>query len=189
MKPEKDAASRLAWTERARKPVFKTAIFSVCETECESPEGGQAVFSVLECNPWALVMPLIRTERGEEFVMVRQWRHGLGGLSVEFPGGVVETGEDSAAGARRELREETGYRAKKLTLLGKMNPNPAFMGNTISFFLAEELEFEGDQKLDKDEFVNVETHPVDEVLRNMGEPPYSHALMAAALSFWHKHKL
>ena len=189
MNPQKDAAGRLAWTERGRKPVFKTAIFSVCETECESPEGGRSVFSVLECNPWALVMPVITTARGDEFVMVRQWRHGLGGLSVEFPGGVIETGEDAAAGALRELREETGYRAQNLTLLGKMNPNPAFMCNTISFFLADGLVFEGAQELDKDEYVNVETHPVDEVLRDMGEPPYSHALMAAALSFWRKPRL
>ncbi|MDR2481377.1 MAG: NUDIX hydrolase [Spirochaetaceae bacterium] len=180
--------NKLIWNELERKTVFTTKIFSVCEAVCMSPCGARAPFSVLESNNWAIVIPVINTKNGEEFVMVRQWRHGARAMSVEFPGGVIERHEAAAAGAQRELREETGYVPSRITLIGSMNPNPAFMENCVSFFVAEDLSFAGNQKLDEDEYVSVELHPVDEVIKNMGSPPYIHALMAAALNFWIKYR-
>ncbi|MDR2509030.1 MAG: NUDIX hydrolase [Spirochaetaceae bacterium] len=178
------ADDNLIWHEIGRKTLLTTPIFTVGEIECTSPRGGEGKFSIVKSNHWALVMPLLKTESGDKFIMVRQWRHGAKELSLEFPGGVVEAEERPEEGVARELREETGFRAGKISLLGSMNPNPAFMENTISFFLAEELKIDGEQKLDKDEFVEVVTVPVYEVVREMGKPPYIHALMAAALSFW-----
>ena len=176
--------NQLKWREIERTTVFTTRIFSVAASISESPKGERGTFSLLETNPWALVIPVLESDKGRQFVMVRQWRHGMREICVEFPGGVVEAGEDIEKGAKRELREETGFHAGKISLLGTMNPNPAFMCNTFSVFLAEDLVFDGNQELDNDEFVDVELHDVDEVVRNMGKPPYSHALMAAALSFW-----
>lgn len=177
----------LIWHEQCRRTVFETRIFSVGEAESVGPGGQKGTFSLVSSRPWALVMPVLITERGREFVMVRQWRHGAREISVEFPGGVIESGEAVDAGIRRELREETGYTAKKWTLLGTMNPNPAFMENMMSFYLAEDLEYAGTQELDSDEFVSVETHPVETVISAMGTAPYIHALMAAGLSFFLKH--
>jgi hypothetical protein len=65
-----------------------------------------------------------------------------------------------------------------------MNPNPALMSNRVHIFLAEDLEDTGKQHLDRDEYVEVVLVPVEEVIQNMGTPPYIHALMAAALSFY-----
>ncbi|MDR0539178.1 MAG: NUDIX hydrolase [Spirochaetaceae bacterium] len=187
---------KIAWQEVSRAKVFKTRVFEVAETRCRPPSAGEgksgegkageeSVFSVIESRDWAIVIPVLELAGNERaFVMVRQWRHGALEESLEFPGGVVETGEAGAEGARRELREETGYRAGKITKLATMSPNPAIMNNRIHFFLAEELCFEGEQHLDKDEFVTVEIHNEAEVLRAMGEPPYIHALMAAALVFY-----
>jgi 8-oxo-dGTP pyrophosphatase MutT (NUDIX family) len=161
-----------------------TKIFSVSESECKTGSGKKAVFSLVQSRSWALVLPVLETKNGKQFVMVRQWRHGAQAISVEFPGGVVELNEEIEEGVKRELREETGYSAKKWTLLGTMNPNPAFMQNTISFYLAENLFYEGEQQLDEDELVSVELHPVDDVISKMGKPPFIHALMASALSFY-----
>ena len=129
--------------------MLESRVFRVCETTATSPLGETANFSVLESASWAIVIPEItRTppsifkwlfnrllkKECKQFVMVKQWRHGAKKLSVEFPGGVIEAGEDPAEGAARELLEETGFRAGKLELLGSMSPNPAIMANDVYFF-------------------------------------------------------
>ncbi|MDR2491364.1 MAG: NUDIX hydrolase [Spirochaetaceae bacterium] len=207
----------LKWREMSRKQVYDAKIFSVFETLCMAPdlleswqgcaepahESGrrpekrlergtippnESVFTVIESRDWVIVVPVLKKERFDEFVMVRQWRHGALEESVEFPGGVVEAGEEAETAARRELREETGFVAGKLTKLATMSPNPAIMGNHVHFFLAEQLQFEGGQQLDKDEYVALEMCNVITLTEKMGKPPFIHALMAAALGFYHTHR-
>jgi len=174
----------IVWNEENRKIIHTCPVFSVTERFCRSPDNVVRAFTVLETRDWAIVIPLL--ENGE-FVMVRQWRPGAGDLSLEFPGGVCNDNEKTEDAAARELMEETGYSAGKLIKLGVFNPNPAIMSNKVHFFLAEDLKGSGKQKLDDDEFVNVETKPMIEVIDNMGKPPYIHALMGTALALFHQH--
>jgi 8-oxo-dGTP pyrophosphatase MutT (NUDIX family) len=167
----------------------------VDERYCRSPEGkpgsdgprreGTAnvikTFTVLNAPDWAIVIPVIDSDRGREFVMVRQWRHGDRQMSLEFPGGVFESGEDAAEAAGRELREETGYTAHAIEKLGEFNPNPAIMSNRVHFFLARDLSAPAGQNLDEDEYVEVETVPWKDVFEGLGKAPYIHALMGTAM--------
>src|SRR4051812_25764885 len=73
---------------------------------------------------------------GGRVVLVRQHRHGVEGVTLETPGGVVDPGEDPAVAALRELREETGYAAERAEPLGFVHPNPALQGNRCFLFLA-----------------------------------------------------
>jgi ADP-ribose pyrophosphatase len=113
--------------------------------------------------------------------MVRQYRHGSDEVSVEFPGGVIERGEEPAAAAARELTEETGYVAASLRLAGSVYPNPAIMTNHYHVFLAEGLERSGVTDLDEHEVIDSFLVPAKEVRASMGTGIYSHALMVAAL--------
>ena len=174
----------LEWKEEGRKTVFNCPIFSVGERYCRSPDDSLKTFSVLDASNWAIVVPVVETEKGREFVMVRQWRHGARALSLEFPGGVFEKGEDPAAAAARELREETGYSAKTIEKLGEFNPNPAIMSNQVYFFLAKDLGLRAEQELDEDEYVEVVRIPWKEVLNGLGKAPYIHALMGTALALY-----
>lgn len=178
--------SRLVWAEEFSKTSGNFRIFSVRESVCRSPDGALKTFSVIDTRDWAMVVPVIETKRGKAFVMVRQWRHGAQELSVEFPGGVLESDERNIEGAALELREETGFVADSVTKLGEMNPNPAIMSNRIHFYLAENLTQTGTRELDEDEFVEVLTVPAVDVLQNMGRSPYIHSLTAAALLFYLK---
>ncbi|MDR2049554.1 MAG: NUDIX hydrolase [Treponema sp.] len=177
-------ASHLIWKEGESRELFRSKIFSIRETESRSPNGETRSFTVMDAPDWVIVVPLLETERGRCFIMVRQWRHGSRELSLEFPGGVMEKGESAEEGAKREFEEETAYRALNLCRLGGMSPNPAIMSNRVHFYLAENLAPLPSQKLDDDEFVDVECIPVADVIGGMGKPPFVHALTAAALALY-----
>jgi 8-oxo-dGTP pyrophosphatase MutT (NUDIX family) len=170
----------LIWHEESRREVYRSRVLSVRDTTCRSPEGTTGVFTVIDGSDWAIVVPVIETARGQEFVMVRQWRHGSQELSLEFPGGVFEPGEDPLEAAARELREETAYAPNTIRKIGEFSPNPAIMSNRVHFFLAGDLRPLDKQDLDDDEYVDVELVPVQEVFLGLGRPPYVHALMASA---------
>ncbi|MDR1390471.1 MAG: NUDIX hydrolase [Treponema sp.] len=177
--------SHLTWKEIEHKEVYRSRIFSVRDTKSRSPGGEVREFTIIDAPDWVIVAPLITTAAGEDaFVMVNQWRHGSGSLSMEFPGGVLEPGETPEEGALRELSEETAMKAGTIVHLGTMGPNPAIMSNHTHFFCAYDLMPLPSQKLDDDEYVDSVIINAGEVARNMGKPPYIHALTAAALALF-----
>lgn len=177
--------NHLKWTEENRKQVFNCRVFSVNESYCKSPNPKDSrekplIFSVIDAKDWAIVIPVIESPKGKQFVMVWQWRHGAKSLSLEFPGGVFEPGENPEEAAARELQEETGYIAGKIKKIGEFNPNPAIMSNRVHFFLAENLSI-GMTNPDEDEYVEVALVNPEDVIKGMGKEPYIHALMGSAL--------
>ena len=174
----------LVWKELGKKEILKTAVFTVSQTQSVSPEGESGSYIVMDASDWVITIPIL----DDQFLMVKQWRHGERQISIEFPGGVIEKGEEPEKGAARELKEETGYISKKMIYLGSMNPNPALMSNHVHFFAAYELENSGKQDLDNDEFINVLKMPREEVLKKLGSPEYQHALMGTALAFLARHE-
>jgi 8-oxo-dGTP pyrophosphatase MutT (NUDIX family) len=174
----------LVWREETRREAYRSRVLSVWDVTSRSPRGDAHVFTVIDAADWAIIVPIIATRKGTEFVMVRQWRHGSRELSLEFPGGVFEPGEDALEAAARELREETAYTPGSIRKIGEFSPNPAIMSNRCHFFLAENLQPLDKQDLDEDEYVEVALVPVEEVFRGLGRPPYIHALMASACSLY-----
>lgn len=168
---------KLEWNEKEKKELLKTRVMTVCETTSISPDGEEGHFIVNDAPDWVIVI----AEKDDNFLMVKQWRHGENHLSIEFPGGVIDKGETPEQAAKRELKEETGFEAGKLEYLGKMNPNPALFRNHSHFFAASNLISTGSQKLDEDEYVDYLEIPKSEVIEKMASDDYNHALMAAAL--------
>jgi len=184
---------KLAWKEERRKQIFNCGIFSVWESYCKPPQTGKTgghlrPFSLIDARDWAIIIPVIDAPHGSKFVMVWQWRAGTREMSLEFPGGVFEPGENPQEAAAREMQEETGYKPGKIKKIGEFSPNPAIMSNRVHFFLAEDLTDTGRQSLDADEYVEVALVDVDEVCRGMGGAPYVHALMGSALALYFKEK-
>ncbi len=145
---------------------------------CELPNGNRLDAMIFEFGAWANILAL--TKNGEA-VLVKQYRHGVCDVLWELPGGVVEDGEDPMDGAKRELLEETGYRATKLIPVGRLYPNPALQTNTLYCFLAADIEKVGEQNLDAGEDIEVHLVPLNELIEMAKRGDFPHALQAAVL--------
>jgi 8-oxo-dGTP pyrophosphatase MutT (NUDIX family) len=182
----KNGYEHLTWTEVSRERMHTTPIFDVYKVYRKSPAGKSAAFTLLACGDWVNIVPLLKNEAGEDcFLMVRQYRQGSQALTLEFPGGLVDPGENPREAAERELREETGYEAGTVFPAGEINPNPAFMANRCSTFIAADLRKTAAQDLDENELVDYELVPASELEKNMGSGVYNHAIMVVAF-FWYK---
>ena len=87
--------------------------------------------------------------------MVRQYRYPIGEYLLEIPAGKIDKGENPEQCAVRELVEETGFRAQKLTSLGVMYPAAAYTTEAVHIYYGEQLTVDK-QHLDEDEFLTVE---------------------------------
>lgn len=135
-------------------------------------------FYVLEYPTWVNV--IARTADGH-FVMVEQYRHGLNDIFVELCAGVVEEGETPLEGAKRELREETGYEGGVWTQQMVICGNPSVTNNLTYCFLAEGVELKGRQHLDATEDINVKLLTEEELYGMLLRDEVKQALMAAPL--------
>jgi 8-oxo-dGTP pyrophosphatase MutT (NUDIX family) len=179
----------LLWKELSRKKILGTRVFDIYEVDKTSASGLRTEFVVLHSPNWVNVVPVMRDSVGREcFLMVHQFRQAAQVLTIEFPGGVLDPGETPEEGAARELLEETGYEAGKLSLAGKVMANPAIMDNWVYTYVAEDLKKNGSQNLDEHEEVDFELIPVEEVEAQMGSGPYCHVIMMAALDWYERWK-
>lgn len=175
-----------AWTEESRLVLADYGLFVASRRTRRGPHGKSGGFVVLEARDWAVVVPVLERDGKRSVVAVRQYRHGAGAAMVEFPGGVVEPGEDPAKAAAREMTEETGYEAGSIVSLGSCSPNPAFMTNTFHVFAALDLRLVSGQSLDEHEIVDVIEVPEAELFASVGDPPWSHALMTTAAWYYRR---
>lgn len=167
------------WPELSRTPVADFEVFRVERVRARSPRTGEArTFHVLRLPDWVNVVA--ETEDGR-IVMVEQFRHGAGESTLEFPAGVVERGEDACAAGRRELEEETGYRATALSLLGRVQPNSALQDNELAVVRASACTPSGRQALDPGEDLVVRLLAPEEVSMQVRDGRIRHAL---ALVTW-----
>jgi len=160
-------------------------IFNIYQVQRETAGGMTGTFYEVDAPNWVTIIPHITDEKlGSCFLMVRQYRHGSNEITLEFPAGMVEKGEAAEFCAGRELLEETGYQAGLLELIGEVSPNPAFMNNSVSTFLADGLELTREQELDEHELIDIIPVPVSEVLASMGQGEYNNGIMMISLGFY-----
>jgi 8-oxo-dGTP pyrophosphatase MutT (NUDIX family) len=107
--------------------------------DCVTASGIEvAPYYVIECTDFVHIVAL---DTSGNILLVRQYRHGLGALSLELPAGRLEAGEtDVLAAAARELGEETQFGSDKLSLIGDLTASAARFSNKIHAVLAEDCQ-------------------------------------------------
>jgi len=106
--------------------------------------------------------------RDPMIVMERQYRHAAREFLLEVPAGKMEEGEDALAAAKRELLEETGFKAKRWRKMIRYFASPGFLGEFMQVFVAEGLTL-GDAQPEYDEQIEIEMMPLSRLLKMMDE--------------------
>ncbi len=173
-KTAKDKAKTKAPKAQARevaeilssKVVFECKLFKVRHDTIVEPSGQQVEKDVIRHNGSAVILAIdpSKSKRDPWVVMERQYRHAANQYLWEIPAGKMEPGEDALEGAKRELEEETGYRARKWKPLVDYFASPGFLGESMKVFVAEGLTM-GQTNPDEDEQIEVRLVKLSEVLK------------------------
>ncbi|MGO9260861.1 MAG: NUDIX hydrolase [Bryobacteraceae bacterium] len=119
------------------KEVYKCNLFRVTEDEAEEPKGGFHIKRSIVRHAGSAVMMAVDDRK--RVLLVRQYRLPAEGYLWELPAGRLDEGEKPMQAAKRELIEETGYRAKKWTRLASFFVSPGYVSERMTIFLARDL--------------------------------------------------
>lgn len=149
--------SRLSGEEKYHGPLLH-----VYHDRVRLPNGDESGRDYIKHLGAVCIVPV--TEDKQVYVE-RQYRYPLDMVITEIPAGKLDSAdEDRLSAAKRELREETGLTADKWTNLGDFFPAVAYSTERITMYLAQGLH-QGERHLDKDEFLNIETVPLEELVK------------------------
>lgn len=141
----------------------KGNIFTFRTDEVLCPNGMHATRDVVDHNGGVCIAPI--TDEGE-LIFIKQFRYAYEEVLLELPAGKLEKGEnkDVEAAGRRELEEEVGALAGKMSDFGVFYPTCGYCNEKIYLFAATDLTFT-EQKLDADEFVEVLRFSLDDAVK------------------------
>ena len=145
----------------ATKEIYNGRIVHLVEDTVILPDGKEAGREIVLHSGGVGV---IAVDGDKNVLMVSQYRKPYDEMVLEVPAGKLDDGEDPKSAGIRELREETGYDAEKITYMGKYYPTPGYCSEIISLYLAEGLSFVG-QNLDPGEFVEVKKMPLAKLVQ------------------------
>ncbi len=183
-KPAKVARTKAAKTTRPKKTakaakpsrvvaqllssevVYQGPLFRVLHDKLIEPGGKASERDVIRHNGSVVILALDagKSKKDPWIVIERQYRHAANQYLWELPAGKLDPGEDALTGAKRELEEETGYRAKKWKPLVEYYASPGFLGESMKVFLAEGL-IAGDAHPEEDEQIEFRLVKLSEVVK------------------------
>ena len=149
---------------------FKGKVFNVYTDTLEEPDGHRHIKDVIRHHGSVVILAVDeRTNPTDpDVILERQYRHAAGQFLIELPAGTRNPGEAPLAAAKREMIEETGYRAKRWTMLQKYFASPGFLGEWMQIYLARDIR-QGEAHLEMDENLEVLRMPLSQAMKMVAE--------------------
>ncbi len=155
--------SRMASKQRAQvlssKVVYRGPVFHVTSDQVREPGGIEARRDIVRHQGSVVIMAVDDTGREPRVLLARQYRHAAAKYLWELPAGRIDPGEKELAGAKRELIEETGFRARIWKRALFYYASPGFLDETMAVWLATGLT-EGEAAPEEDENIQVRFFPL-----------------------------
>ncbi|MGD8403556.1 MAG: NUDIX hydrolase [Anaerolineales bacterium] len=151
--------------------------FCIRRDHLKTPDGRETKYDIIEHSGSVVIIPV---DANGNVLFVRQYRHATGGDLLELPAGTLDDEEDPQVCAAREIREETGKAAEKLTKLGEFYLAPGYSTEFMVVYLATGLN-DNPLDADDDEFLSVESIPVAEAIKTAERGGIPDAKSLAAL--------
>ena len=159
------------------KVIFKSKLFTIKDTDLELENGEKVTYQIMEKNDTAMLIPV--TVEGN-VLFVKEFYNAINEYQLGLPKGRIDEGFDDKETANKELQEEIGFKANKLTKLGILTIAPGYLNQKTHVFLAQDLV---ESKLQGDEPEELETleHPLNDFESLIDEGKLTEARMIAAL--------
>ena len=169
------------WKRLSSEYICKEPWATLRRDTCELPDGRiNDHYYVLEYPDWVNMVGI--TEQNE-LLVIKQYRHGAGVISLEIPAGTTEEGEDPKHAAVREMLEETGYQFDQIEEIATLYANPATSGNITYTYLMTGGKKVQEQALDEHEEIDVYRIPLEKAKSMLLDNKFSQALHASALFY------
>ena len=152
---DRASLARTPWRTLSTRAIYANPWIRVREDSAELPDGRTTIYGVIQAKPAVGVLPFLDADT---VVLVGQYRYVARGFYWEMPTGAVEPGEAEEAAVRRELAEEAGYEAERLTRLGAFHTSKSVMDETAVVYMADGLR-PAHHRADPTEFIEVRTLP------------------------------
>ena len=168
----------------AEREIYKARVFRVVAKDLRLPNGRRTTYSVVEHPGAVAIVPVF--DDGD-VLLIRQFRPTLGGEILEIPAGTLEKGETPLATAKREIVEETGYRAGRWTKLAEFYTAPGFCTEYMHVYAASGLTPASAEK-DPDEVIRPLRVSLDRALDLIGKRKIRDAKSIAGLLVYHEQR-
>jgi len=121
---------------RKSREIYRSKIIRLCDDEIELADGRRLRREILHHPGAVAILPVL--EKGK-VILIKQFRYAAGDFLWEIPAGTLENGETPSQCARRELKEEIGYSARRLKRMVNFYPSPGVSSELIYIFKASQL--------------------------------------------------
>jgi ADP-ribose diphosphatase len=157
--PRKNSGSGKGLELLSSRTVFRGRVFNVTSDRVQEPNGITAARDVVRHGGSVVVLAVADSDEGPRVLLERQYRYAADDYVWEIPAGRKDPGESSLSGAKRELLEETGYKAKHWRRVLFFYPSPGFLDETMTVFMARGLT-QGQAYPEKDESIECKVVPL-----------------------------
>jgi len=175
-----DAVETAGWITRSSRTLVETPWLRLREDRVTLPNGEDITYTWVQQGGYVVVVPLLGDDA---VVMERVYRHTLKRTLLECPSGGLD-GEDAITAGRRELEEETGYRAASWTRVGYFYGSPGSSDERFEVVVARGLRRDGEIRREATEQIEVVTCARDELLRRVRRGEIEDGPTALALLLW-----